>query len=102
MRVLQIMAGKGNGGAELYSTDVMLSLHQAGIDQSVVMRPSAPRTRELQQAGLRLATNVLKTPLRPLQRARLSTLIAAEKPCGQPHPGQCRQDRGRHRLVRRL
>jgi hypothetical protein len=80
MRVLQIMAGKGNGGAELYSTDVMLSLHQAGIDQSVVMRPSAPRIRELQQAGLRLASDVLKTPLRPLQRARLRALIAAEKP----------------------
>ena len=33
MRILQVMAGSGNGGAELYSADVMLSLHELGVDQ---------------------------------------------------------------------
>jgi glycosyltransferase involved in cell wall biosynthesis len=80
MRILQIMAGKGNGGAELYSTDIMLSLHEAGIDQCVVLRPTAPRTPELRAAGLRMATEVLDTPIRPLQRWNLARLIRREKP----------------------
>ncbi len=80
MRVLHVMAGKGNGGAELYSTDVMLSLHEAGVDQCVVMRPDAPRAGELAAAGLRMAPEVLADSFRPLQWWRMRRLIAREKP----------------------
>ena len=80
MRVLQIMAGNKNGGAELYSTDIMLSLHEAGLAQRIVMRPTAPRFMELQQAGLTMAPSVLAAPLRPLQRWRLNALIREYKP----------------------
>ncbi len=85
MRVLHIMAGKGNGGAELYSTDIMLSLHETGLDQRIVLRPAAPRFAELQAAGLAMAPQVLATNLRPLQRYRLQRLVAAYK----PHIIQC-------------
>jgi len=74
------MAGKSNGGAELYSTDVMLSLHAAGIDQCVVMRHNAPRFKELEQAGLRMAPEVLKSGVLPIQRFSMGRLIAREKP----------------------
>jgi len=81
MRILQVMAGKGNGGAELYSTDVMLSLHRHGIDQCIAMRPDAPRFAELQAAGLRMAplrhTGLL---LRPWQLWQMRQLIARENP----------------------
>jgi hypothetical protein len=80
MRVLQIMAGKGNGGAELYSTDIMLSLHEAGIEQCVVMRPGAPRAAELAAAGLRMAPEVLSLGFRPVQKWRMRQLIARERP----------------------
>ena len=80
MRILQVMAGKGNGGAELYSTDIMLSLHRAGIEQCVVMRPGAPRVAELRDAGLRVETDVLALPLRPVQRARVAALARAYRP----------------------
>ena len=80
MRVLQIMAGNKNGGAELYSTDIMLSLHEAGLAQRIVMRPTAPRFAELQQAGLAMAPSVLANSLRPLQRWRLNALIREYKP----------------------
>ena len=80
MRVLQIMAGNKNGGAELYSTDIMLSLHEAGLDQRVVMRPTAPRFAELAQAGLALAPQVLRAPLHPWHRLRLRRLIGDYKP----------------------
>lgn len=80
MRVLQVMAGRRNGGAELYSTDIMLSLHQAGLDQCAVLHPQAPRAVELAASGLRVATQVLATPFRPWQRHRMKRLIEAYKP----------------------
>jgi glycosyltransferase involved in cell wall biosynthesis len=80
MRILHIMAGKGNGGAELYSTDVMLSLHQAGVDQCVVMRETAPRGPVLAAAGLRMAPEILRSAFRPWQALQLRRLIAAERP----------------------
>jgi len=80
MRILQVMAARGNGGAELYSTDVMLSLNEAGIDQCVVMRESAPRFAPLSGAGLRMAPDVLRNPVRPWQALQMRRLIASEKP----------------------
>jgi glycosyltransferase involved in cell wall biosynthesis len=80
MRVLQIMAGRRNGGAELYSTDIMLSLHEAGLDQRVVLHPKAPRFAELAGAGLNMAPEVLAVPIRPWQRQRLRRVIAAYQP----------------------
>ncbi len=73
------MAGKGNGGAELYSTDVMLSLHEAGIDQCVVMRETAPRSAVLLAAGLRMAPEVLRSAFRPWQALQLRRLIMRER-----------------------
>lgn len=74
------MAGNKNGGAELYSTDIMLSLHAAGLDQRIVMRPTAPRFAEMEKAGLAMAHNVLATPFRPLQRFKLKQLVASYQP----------------------
>lgn len=80
MRILHIMASKDNGGAETYSTDVMLSLHQAGIDQCVVVHESALRTATLAKAGLRVETQVLHNPFHPWRRMQMRRLIAREKP----------------------
>ena len=80
MRVLQVMGGRSNGGAELYSTDVMLSLHEAGTDQCVAMRHAAPRFNELERKGLRMAPEVFQSGARFLQRHRMARLIDAEKP----------------------
>ncbi len=80
MRVLHIMAGKGLGGAETYATDMMLSLHAAGIDQCAVYPAAAPRYGELLASGVRTAPEVLSFPFRPLQRWRLKKLIERESP----------------------
>ena len=80
MRILHIMAGKSSGGAETYSTDVMLSLHQAGIDQYVVMPETALRTAMLVKAGLQVDTQILRRPFPPWQRLQMRRLIAHEKP----------------------
>ena len=80
MRILHIMAGRGLGGAETYSTDVMLSLHQAGVDQCVVIAKDAPRYEELKAAGLKLAPDVLDIPFALLKRRRMRALIDHYKP----------------------
>ena len=80
MRILHIMASNANGGAETYSTDVMLSLHNAGVEQCVVMHKKAPRFIELREAGLRLAPRVLSIPFLPLQKLRIRRLISEERP----------------------
>jgi len=80
MRILHIMASSALGGAETYSTDVMLSLHQAGVNQCVVMAKKAPRFAELATAGIRMAPWVLAIPLIPVQRILTRFLINREKP----------------------
>lgn len=80
VRVLHIMAGRGNGGAELYSTDVILSLQRAGLAQRVVMRPDAPRTAELRAAGVDVVTAPLRPPLTAMQRWRMGREIARYRP----------------------
>jgi len=65
MRILHIMASRGQGGAETYAADIMLSLHAAGVDQCVVMAAKAPRYPEITKAGIRTAPEVLgHSPLR--------------------------------------
>lgn len=80
MKIIHVMAGRHSGGAETYSTDVMLSLHKAGIEQIVVMPRSALRFDELQKAGLTMAPEILDYRFAPLQRFFLKRLIRREKP----------------------
>jgi len=80
MKILHIMAGRGLGGAETYSTDVMLTLHKAGISQCIVMSKKAPRYHELAAAGLKINTGVLSVPFRPLQKLLLEFLVKRYQP----------------------
>lgn len=80
MKIIHVMAGRSSGGAETYSTDVMLSLHKAGVRQIVVMSRHAPRFAELEKVGLRMAPSILAVPFRPLQRLLLAWLIRREQP----------------------
>ena len=81
MKILHIMAARTTGGAETYSTDIMLSLHQEGeVEQLCVVAPDAPRTDEMCSAGVHLNTDVLRTRFRFLQRRRLKQLIEKEHP----------------------
>lgn len=60
MRVIQAMAGANQGGAETFFTDMTIALHQAGLDQKIVLREGAPVAERLRQAGL----DVVSLPLR--------------------------------------
>ncbi|MDX2205436.1 MAG: glycosyltransferase [Hyphomicrobiaceae bacterium] len=80
MKIVTVMAGRQTGGAETYSTDVMLKLHEAGLEQVVVMSREAPRYAELERAGLRMAPRVLDHPFTWLQKRALRRLLEEERP----------------------
>jgi hypothetical protein len=80
MRVLQVMASRANGGAETYSTDMMASLHQAGVEQAVVIPRASIHYERLAAAGLKVEADVLDARLGLLRRRRLAALIAAFEP----------------------
>ena len=52
MRILQIMAGAGRGGAETYFVHLVAALQNAGFDQKVVIRAEAARAAALKSAGI--------------------------------------------------
>lgn len=80
MRILQIMAGRGNGGAETYAADMVLALHEAGDDQVVVWHSQQARFSEFCAAGVHGAPDILRQPLQVLRRRALAHLIHAVRP----------------------
>ena len=52
VRVLQAMAGARHGGAEAFFERLVIGLHEAGLDQRVVIRSDQGRKERLQAAGI--------------------------------------------------
>jgi glycosyltransferase involved in cell wall biosynthesis len=53
LRVLQVMAGAEQGGAELFFERLCVALHKAGVHQHVVMREADARVERMREAGIR-------------------------------------------------
>jgi glycosyltransferase involved in cell wall biosynthesis len=51
LRVMQVMAGGPQGGAETFFVSLVLALHRAGLDQSVVIRENLARAVALRAGG---------------------------------------------------
>lgn len=52
MKVMQVIAGGPVGGAETFFVSLSLALHQAGLQQKIVMRPNDHRRAILREGGL--------------------------------------------------
>ncbi len=52
MRVMQVMAGAREGGAETFFVSLVSALQRAGLDQLVVIRRNLTRTMALRQGGV--------------------------------------------------
>jgi glycosyltransferase involved in cell wall biosynthesis len=53
LRVLQVMAGAEQGGAELFFERLCIAMHKSGVHQHVVMRDARARQGRMRDAGLR-------------------------------------------------
>ena len=80
MRILHVMASRVNGGAETYSTDMMASLHEAGVEQIAVIPRASIHHDSLAAAGVRLAGDVLDAPLGFLRRRRMRAVAGGFEP----------------------
>lgn len=74
------MAGKGNGGAETYAADMILALHEMGIEQQVAMHPRQARLEGLRQAGIAVRPDLIAGWWNVLRRRRLRQAIMAFQP----------------------
>lgn len=54
MKILQVMAGAAQGGAETAFVDMCIALHEAGEDIEVVTRKNPARQARLEAAGLKV------------------------------------------------
>ena len=52
LRVMQVMAGAREGGAETFFVSLVLALRRAGLDQLVVIRRNPTRSMALRQGGI--------------------------------------------------
>ena len=80
MRILHVMASRANGGAETYSTDMMASLHAAGLDQIAALPRASIHHDRLAGLGVRTAPDVLDSRFGLRRRQKLAALIDAFKP----------------------
>lgn len=79
--VMQVVAGARHGGAETFTTDLFVALHEAGLRQVVVTRPWPERVARLRAAGLTVIEERLAFALPPpLGRWRLARIIARANP----------------------
>lgn len=56
MKILHVMGGAKNGGAEMACVDMAIAMHEAGEDVEVATRANAVRVPLLEQAGIKVHT----------------------------------------------
>lgn len=80
LRVMQVMAGAEQGGAELFFERLCVGLHRAGVHQHVLTRPAPARIARMQEAGLRPVLLRFGGPMDIPTHLRLRREIARFKP----------------------
>ncbi len=79
MKVMQIMAGAPQGGAETFYADLVLALHESGLEQVAVTRGNTDRARRLRQAGV-TTVSYPSAPFPAWGRMAIGGLIRRHKP----------------------
>lgn len=81
MRVLQVMAGAPQGGAETAFEDISLALSEAGIQQKIVIRGNNPeRVKAFRDAGIDVVTLPFGGRFDFVTSWKIKKIIAAYKP----------------------
>jgi glycosyltransferase involved in cell wall biosynthesis len=76
---MQIMAGAPHGGAETFYADLVLALHESGLEQVAVTRRDTDRAERLRQAGVPLV-GYPRAPFPAWGRMAVGGLIRRHKP----------------------
>ncbi|MCE2517689.1 MAG: glycosyltransferase [Alphaproteobacteria bacterium] len=80
MKVLHIVAGAGQGGAETICLDAVKALHDNGVEQVMIGRPHQHYLDALHDRGIRHHEMSFNPLLKFWQKAQIDKIIAAEQP----------------------
>lgn len=81
MRVIQVMAGASQGGAETAFEDISLALSAAGVDQKIILRNNnLERVQKFQDAGIPVETLPFGGAFDLYTRWKIKRIIADFKP----------------------
>jgi glycosyltransferase involved in cell wall biosynthesis len=80
MRILHIVAGAEKGGAETFCLDAIKALDDIGLEQVLITRSHEDRIEALEKRSIRYHEMSFNRLFKPLQRWRIKSIIAAEKP----------------------
>ncbi len=80
MKILQVMAGAGRGGAETAFVDTCIALHEAGEDVEAVTRANDIRVPALRAAGIKVHTLQFGGPVDVFTRWKLAKIIRVFQP----------------------
>ena len=80
MKILHIIAGAEQGGAESCAVDTIRALHAAGIEQTVICRPHSAFLSLVRDCAIGNHILSFNQALKWLQRAKINTIIENEKP----------------------
>ncbi len=80
MRIMNVMGGARQGGAETYFTDLVTALHRAGVEQQVVIRRNPERARLLRDHGIEPIELPFGGLLDLTTRLRLRRIVAEFRP----------------------
>ena len=80
MKILHIIAGAEQGGAESCAVDTIRALHAAGIEQTVICRPHATFLKLVQDCAIDHHILSFNRVLKWTQKARINVIIKNERP----------------------
>lgn len=80
MKVLHIIAGAGQGGAETFCLDAVKALDEAGARQVMVSRPHPHYVKAFEERGIRHHPMGFSPWLKFWQKGQIARIIEAEKP----------------------
>jgi len=80
MKILQVMAGAGHGGAETAFVDTCIAMRDSGQDVSVITRDNPIRVPQLQSAGIEVHTAPFSGAFDVFTPWRIGKVISAFQP----------------------
>ena len=80
MKILHIIAGAKQGGAESCAVDTIRALHAAGIEQTVICRPHAAFLTLVRDCAIIHLIMSIYRVLKWPQKAKITSIIKSEKP----------------------
>ncbi|MDJ0686218.1 MAG: glycosyltransferase [Alphaproteobacteria bacterium] len=105
MKVLQLMAGASQGGAERFFERLTLGLQEAGVDQHAAIRTNTRRTALLRQGGVPVTQCRFGGPLDIMTAIKLRSLVTRLEPniaLAWMNRAAAATPRGRHITIGRL